>query len=269
MLNHLRSTDQRFVQAVPKRQIAASLLAAYCVEGCADELGVAQTSMRNAYDLSISSGTLVGALLSMAGLIRLEAGRRNDDSAYAMAHEALRMADGADFGGFLGYVTTEIVAAMLRTRYWRAVDPLIFQAERLTASGTLARASIKHVQGWFLTMTGQRARALEALQQACAIARNLGNRRIEGLILRDHAVALAGTTTEQVELMREAVTLIERHGSADDLPATYGAAARILRDRRSVRLAHQAETASGDPGPSLRSRAGRNPSAIKPLILNV
>jgi hypothetical protein len=181
-----------------------------------------------------------------------------------MAHEALRLTDGVDFSGFLGYVVAEIIDALLQTRYWCAAAPLVFDAERLMAPGTLRHALLKHAQGNFLFKTGRRNRAHHAMLESYTFAGRLGNRRLAGLVLRDRALMLSGVreTGHRAELMREAVRLIEEFGSANDLSTTYAAAARILGDRRIARLADQtrAVPAFGSEG-STRVR----PMLVKPL----
>jgi hypothetical protein len=271
MLRHLRAMDQRLSNPKAKRQIAISLLTAYCAEDSPDEFGLAEQSLQHALELSISSGTVVGALLAMSGLIYHQATSGRDDEAYAAAHEALRMGKGVDFEGFLGFIIADVVSSLLRTRYWRAANPLLFEAEKLTATNSLARVLLKQAQGSFLMRIGRRDKARTTMLEAYDAARRLGNRRLEGLILRERAIALSGShaNVERIELMREAVQLIEQYGSTGDLLITYDAAARILADRRSLRLARQAKATvlagGGSPMPT-RIRAGR-PRQIQALRL--
>jgi hypothetical protein len=269
MLAHLRALEQRYAQTVAKRQIGVLLLAAYCAESSTDEFGVAEQSLSEARELSISSGTVVGALLATSGLIHHEAARGRDDVVYTMAHEALRLAEGVDFDGFLGYVVAEIIDALLQTRYWRAAAPLVFDAEKYTAPGTARYALLKRSQGAFLIKTGRRNQACAAMLEAYEIAKRIGNRRLEGLLLRDRALALVGprAAAERAEVMREAVALVECFGSASDLSATYDAATRVLGDRRSLRLAHAARAAAMARSEKLDAPRGRHPTRIEPLRL--
>jgi hypothetical protein len=265
MLHHLRGMEQRLGRTVAKRQIGFLLLAAYCAERSTDEFELADQSLREARDLSVANGTVVGALLAISGLIQNEAARGRDDVVYTMAHEALRLTEGVDFGGFLGYVVAEIIDALLRTRYWCAAAPLVFDAERLMAPGTLRHALLKHAQGNFLFKTGRRDGAHKAMLESYTLADRLGNRRLAGLALRDRALMLSGLKAagHRAELMREAVRLIEQFGSANDLSTTYAAAARILGDRRSARLAHQPRAV---PVPGLEGSRGMRPTVVKPLL---
>jgi hypothetical protein len=272
MLRHLRAMDQRYAHALAKRQIAILLLAAYCAESSTDEFGLAEQSLRDALDLSISSGTVVGALLASSGLIHHAAAGHNDGAVYAMAHQALRMARGVDFSGFLGYVVAEIVDALLQTQYWHAAAPLVFDAEKLTAPGTLRHALLKRAQGNYLMKIGRRGEAREAALEAYAIAKRLGNLRLEGLTLKDRASMFSGkdASRRQADLIREAVELIEGCGSASDLAATYDAAARILGDRRSLLLARQARAAGAPFAQATRrepAAPGRRVKGIEPLRL--
>jgi hypothetical protein len=271
MLRRLRAMDQRLSSSIAKRQIAISLLAAYCGEDSPDEFGLAERSLRDALELSISSGTVVGALLAMSGLIYHQATSGRDDEAYATAHEALRMGKGVDFEGFLGFIVANVVDSLLRTRYWRAANPLLFEAEKLTTTNSLARVMLKQAQGTFLMRIGRRDKACAVMLEAYGAARRLGNRRLEGLILRERAIALSGshTNVDRAELMREAVQLIEQYGSTGDLLITYDAAARILADRRSLRLARQAKAAvlSGGGSPMPARIRPNQPRQIRALRL--
>jgi tetratricopeptide (TPR) repeat protein len=266
MLRHLQKMDRSFVAMVPKRGIAIALLTAWCAEGNPDELGIAETSLHQARELSVSSGSLVGALLAISGVMRLEASRHRDDAAYAMAHEALRMSRGTDFDGFMGYVAAEIVATIVQTRYWRAAAPLLFEADTLTASRPLALAIVKHAQGTYFLRAGRLDRARRALKEAIELARDLRNHRLEGLALRDIALTLdEDSVPERSATMRDAVALIERYGRADDLPATYRSATRVLHDARYVRLARVTAPAL-EAAPAMTPIDVRN---VRPLTLRV
>lgn len=267
MLGHLRGMEQRRGSTVAKRQIAVLLLAAYCAERSSDEFGLAAQYLREARDLSIASGTVVAALLATSGLAQYEAACGRDEAVYELAHESLRLADGVDFDGFLGYVVAEIVDALLQTRYWRSAAHLVFDAERLTAPETLRHALIKRAQGTFLFRSGRRPQAGTAMLEAYNLAQRLGNRKLEGLILRDRAVMLSDerSANQRVEFMREALRLIERFGSAHDLTVTYSAAARVLGDRRSIWLARRATM-----GPARNPEPGHDasyPARVSPLRL--
>ncbi len=263
MLRHMRTMEQSSAHALAKRHIAIALLAGYCAESSTDEFGLVEQSLRDALDLSIASGTLIGALLASSGLIRHAASRGRDEAVYAMAHEALRMARGADFGGFLGYVVAEIVDAVLETRYWRAAAPLVFEAERIVAPGTLRHALLKHAQARYFMKAARHDKAREAMLEAYGIAKKLANRRLEGIVLRDRAAMASGQKElgQRADLMREAVALVERFGSASDLATTYDAAARVLADRRILRLARQTVPAKQQGRLALRVDPLRLPKA--------
>jgi hypothetical protein len=263
MLRRLQAMDGTYLRAIPKRQIGVLLLEAYCAEASDDELRLAEQSFRDALELSVASGTVVGALLAMAGLIAHDAARGRDEAAYTTARQALQMAKSVDFNGFLGFVMVEIVGAMLKTRYWRAIDPLVFEVERFAAPRALGRALLKQAQATFFMRMGRPKQAHQALSEGFALAKKLGNRRIEGLILRDRALALVDSKAgpERADLMREAVDLVERYGSFNDLTVTYDAAARVIGDRRSLQQARQLGAAS------LHGRAVRTSVRVEPLRL--
>jgi hypothetical protein len=263
MLRRLQAMDGSYLRAIPKRQIGVLLLEAYCAEASDDELRLAEQSFRDALELSVASGTVVGALLAMAGLIAHDAARGRDEAAYTTARQALQMAKSVDFNGFLGFVMVEIVGAMLKTRYWRAIDPLVFEVERFAAPRALGRALLKQAQATFFMRMGRPKQAHQALSEGFALAKKLGNRRVEGLILRDRALGLMDSKAgpERADLMREAVDLVERYGSFNDLVVTYDAAARVIGDRRSLQQARQFSA------PSLDGRAVRASVRVEPLRL--
>ena len=134
---------------------------------------------------------------------------------------------------------------MLRTRHWRSIDPLLFEVEKLAQPDTLRWAILKHLQGNFLMRAGRYDRARAPLLGAYEAARRVSNPRLESIVLRDLAVVLhhAGSVTEGIEFMKHAVELAEDYSGVWSLWNTYEAAARLLTDRRIVRLARQARAA--------------------------
>ena len=51
--------------------------------------------------------------------------------------------------GWLREFAFQTTGALLRTRYWRAVDPLIFETEKLLNPASLRLAYLKEFQGLF------------------------------------------------------------------------------------------------------------------------
>jgi hypothetical protein len=136
----------------------------------------------------------------------------------------------------------------------------VFESERLFVPGSLKWTFLKQFQGIFRMRCGQYNEAQHSLEPAYQASKRIGNRWLEGMLLRDLATAQhrSGRVEESENFMRRAVDLVEGSSSAVSLWATYDAAARVLRDRRLTRLAEQLKaslTASADaaPPPSRRS----------------
>ncbi len=244
-LAHARDIIQRVSQISAQRKIAVTLLAAHCAEGAIDEFGLEHHWLSEALALSIANGSACGMLEAINGLMGYYVSAGRDDQVYALAKESLCVAQDTEGTRILADVGVEIATMLLRTRYWRTVDPLLFEIEKLAQSGTLRWAILKHLQGTFLMRAGQYKRARAPLVVAYEEARSVNNRRLESIVLRDLAVTLhrIGSVTKGVELMRHAVELAEGHAGAWSLWSTYEAAARLLADRRIVRLARQARVA--------------------------
>jgi len=263
MLRQARDLNGRLRHVAAHRQIGIALLAAYCAEDSFDEFGLQHYWLREALALSISNGSASGMLKATSGLMGYYASIGCDDEAYFLAKDALGIAQATEGTRILANAGVEIVAILSRTRYWRAVDPLLFEVERLVQPSSLWWAVLKHLQGGFLTRTGRYDRAENLLVEAYELAREMKNEKLEGVVLRDLALARrhAGSSSESIEFMRRAVELAEQHSSAWSRSVTYQAAKRLLTDRRIGRLAQQAEAALSARGDKLggvvRSRMER------------
>jgi tetratricopeptide (TPR) repeat protein len=245
MLDRARDVSERLPRVAAHRQIAVTLLAAHCAEDSIDEFGLEHHWLSEALALSISNGSACGMLDAMNGLMGYYVSTGRDDDVYALAEESLCIAQGAEGTRILADVGIEITTMMLRTRYWRTVDPLLFEVEKLAQPGTLRWAVLKHLQGNFLMRAGRYDDGRAALAEAYDAARSVRNRRLESIVLRDLAIVLhhVGSVTEGIEFMRHAVELAEGYAGVWSLWNTYEAAARLLTDRRIARLARQARAA--------------------------
>jgi tetratricopeptide (TPR) repeat protein len=277
MLDRARDISRRLPNAAAHRQIAMTLLAAHCIEDSIDEFGLEHHWLSEALALSISNGSACGMLDAMNGLMGYYVSIGRDDEVYALAKESLCIARGAEGTRILADVGIEIATMMLRTRYWRCIDPLLFEVEKLAQPGTLRWAILKHLQGNFLMRGGRYDRARTPLLGAYEAARKVSNPRLESIVLRDLAVVLHhdGSVTEGIEFMKHAVELAEGYSGVWSLWNTYEAAARLLADRRIVRLARQARAAKsarasaphgGELQPSGSALAKRAPLSSIPRI---
>jgi tetratricopeptide (TPR) repeat protein len=245
LLERARDVSRRLPHAAVQRQIAVTLLAAHCAEDSIDEFGLEHHWLSEALSLSISNGSVCGTLEAMNGLMGYYVSTGRDDDVYELAKQSLSIARNTEGTRLLADVGIEATTMMLRTRHWRAVDPLLFDVEKLAQPGTLRWAILKHLQGNFLMRAGRYDRARAPLAGAYEAARSVGNRRLESIVLRDLAVVVhrVGSVTKGIEFMRHAVELAEGHSAVWSLWNTYEAAARLLPDRRIERLARQARAA--------------------------
>jgi tetratricopeptide (TPR) repeat protein len=245
MLLHARELNRRLLRSTVPQQIAIALLAAQCAEDSVDEFNSQHHWLTEALALSISNGSVEGALGAISSLIFYYVSIGSDGDAYALAEEGLGIARGTEGTRLLETVAVQIVVMLLRTRFWRAVNPLLFEVEKFTEPGCFSWGLLKQAQGTFQGRTGQYDCAQVSLAKAYEVARNVNNRKLEGVVLRERAVVLhrVGSLSESIEFMRQAVELAEEHRSAYTLWATYDAAARVLPDRRFARLAQHARAA--------------------------
>ena len=130
---------------------------------------------------------------------------------YYVSKQSLSIARNTEGTRVLADVGIETTTMMLRTRHWRAVDPLLFDVEKLAQPGTLRWAILKHLQGNFLMRACRYDGARDPLAGAYEAARSVGNRRLESIVLRDLAIVLhrGGSVTKGIEFMRHAVELAE------------------------------------------------------------
>jgi tetratricopeptide (TPR) repeat protein len=281
MLDHARELGKQIAHIPPRQQSAIALLAAHCAQEACDEFDLEYHWLNEALALSISNGSVRGILGATAGLMQYCLSAQRDEWVYGLAQEGLRIAKGTEGSALVGHFALQISGALLRTRYWRAVDPLIFEAEALLDPGSLRWAYLKEFQGLFLMRADQNEKAGIILAEAYAGARKVNNSWLEGIALRDLSMTRhrRGSVNEAVDLMKEALQLLEGRSGIVSLGATYDAAARILVDRRLARLAYQikAELSARARKLRLQSRNGarmalserwRLPVGRKPLSIN-
>jgi tetratricopeptide (TPR) repeat protein len=244
MLRHAREMYGKLQHALPRHEIAISILASESAEDAVDGFDREHHWLSEALALSISSGSAQGALGAIAGLMFYYGQVGCDEDVFALAEEGLRIAKTTEGDQLLGNIGVQIAVMLLRTRYWRAVAPLMFEVEKLTRPQSLLWGLLKYAQGVYLMRTRRHTQAQASLANAYEIARNFGNRKLESVSLRELAVAKhqIGALGDSADLIRHAVDLAEELGSAYTLWITYDTAARLLPDRRIARLAQQAAT---------------------------
>jgi tetratricopeptide (TPR) repeat protein len=261
MLQHARGLSRRIRHPVPSLQANIAVLASSCADDPEADFGLEYEWLSEAKALSVSSASAEGALNAISGLLGYHASIGNDDAIYSLSEEGLHLAQATESTLLLQFISTQIIQATLWTPCWRAVAPLLFEIEEFVQPSSFRWAILKYLQGNFLRRTGQHGLAKVALDAAHAFMQNTGTEALEAIIVRDLAITQhqLGNISDSIESMRRALELAEGHSSALSLCVTYEAAARLLKERRIMRLAQQARatlaTRRRQP-PSLRERSG-------------
>ena len=242
MLRHAGETAERIPHLATRQRVAITLLAAHCAQDARDDFEL--DWLNEALSISIANGSVCGILSALIGLMYYFVSAGDDDGAYDLARDALDIAQTSEGTYLLEMVGIQIVGALIRTRHWRAGCPLMFDIERLSTPGSIRWTYLKEFQGHYFTRKNDYARAQAALVHAYESAKNIGNAWLQGLALRDLALARdrSGCRREAGELIRHAVELVEGRSSTISLWVTYDAAARLLGDRRIARRAELMRT---------------------------
>ena len=270
MLDHARRLYRRLVRPSVRLQIGIALLAANCAEDASNEFSLEHHWLKEALTLSISSGSAERALDAISSLIFYYVSVGCDDEAYAYAKYGLAIAKTTEGSRLLEMMGVQIAVMLVRTRHWRSVDTLLFEVEKFALPKSFRWGLLKQAQGSFLTRAGRYRDAQSPLLQAYEIARSVKNRKLEGIVLRERAVALhhIGSITESAALMRDAVEIAEEHRSAYTLWVTCEAAARVLPDRRILRLAREAKSALSPRNDDLKSNALHEARSVQTMSRN-
>jgi tetratricopeptide (TPR) repeat protein len=260
MLGCARDIYRRLPYASGRQEGALALLAAHCAQESRDKFGLEYQWLTEALTSSVANGSTTGTLGALGGLIQYSLSIGRFDETYDLAVKGLRIAQETEGNQLLSVFILQCASALLRTRRWRSVAPLVFESERLFVVGSLKWTFLKQFQGIFRMRCGQYDEAQRSLEPAYQASKKIGNRWLEGILLRDLATARhrSGRVEESGNFMHQAVELVEGGSSAISLWVTYDAAARVLRDRRLTRLAEQlkaslAASADAVPPPSRHS----------------
>jgi len=267
MLNHAHRLYRRLVRPSARLQIGIALLAASCAEDASNEFSLEHHWLKEALTLSISSGSAERAIDAISSLIFYCVSVGCDDEAYEYAKYGLATAKTTEGSRLLEMIGIQIAVMLVKTRHWRNVANLLFEVEDLALPKSFRWALLKQAQGNLLTRAGRYREAQSPLLQAYEVARSVKNRKLEGIVLRERAVALhrIGSIAESAALMREAVEIAEEHHSAYTLWATCEAAARVSPDRRILRLAREARNALSSRNDDLTSNAMHKARSVQTM----
>jgi len=229
----------RLPRVSPKQQISLSLLYAYCAEDIVDTYNGSHHRFHDCLELGIANASVRGALEATIGLMGYYASAGREAVALSWAERALEMARAAEGTNYLLFAAAWISTTLLKTRYWRAVDPLVFEAEALARPGTLHWLFIKEAQGDFLARIARYRAAEESFTAAAEATRILQNRKWQTIVYRDRALMLERLgSAESVESARRALELADAGAvGAWSRCLTYQATSKILGEPRNDRHA--------------------------------
>jgi tetratricopeptide (TPR) repeat protein len=229
MLHRARFLADRLAIVAPHRQVVLALLHAHCAEDVSDDYNGSYRRFRTALEISTTNASVKGTIESTIGLMGYYGSVARDDEALTLAQRALEIARSTEGRRHLLFAAAWIATTLLKTRYWRAADPLLFEAERIAKTGTLLWVFIKEAQGDFFTRMAQYDRAQSSFGAAQEAARKLQNRKWQAIVCRDEGVMLKRLgSSESVTSMQSALDLAEEGAGAWTLSLTYRAAAQVL-----------------------------------------
>jgi tetratricopeptide (TPR) repeat protein len=192
-----------------------------------------------ALNLSLAIGSALSALCATVGLTHHYANLKNDDLAKAHAVRALRIARTIEGNACLVNTTVDIANALLRTRHWRVVEPLLEDAKSYIRPGSVEWLGITLFHGVVLTRNKQYSEALDTLKNAETAAQTGNGKSWLATVFREKALLLYAMRriNEARNCARSAVDLAEVSASAPNLCSTYRAAGIILSDESLLLLA--------------------------------
>lgn len=238
LLGKARSIASRLPDIAPHQNVAIALLHAYCAEDIVDEYDGSYRRFRDALALSIANASVRGSLEATIGLMGHYASVGVDDEMFDYAQRALVMARSTEGHQHLLFAVAWIGTTLMKTRYWRAVDPLIFEAEQFALPGTLHWVFIKEAQADFLARTASYQAARVSFAAARDAAITLQNPKWQAIVFRDLGLMLNRLGDEtSIETMEHAVKLAESTAGAWSRSLTYRAASKVLTNRRLAKLA--------------------------------
>ena len=260
VLRRAREVAARLGDMSPGQRVALALLEAYAVEDDSDVFDGSYRRFSLALETSIAAGSTRGALEATTGLMGYYASIGRHDAMYAFADRALEIARATEGTRHVLFAAAWIGTTLMKTDRWRDAEQLVFEAERLSAPGTLYWTFVKEAQADFLARTGRYEAAQAAFSAVQDAARKLGNRKWQAIALRDVGLVLSriGRRRESADSLRQAVALAGDAAGAWSASLTYRAASKVLADPRVERLAKRAApVATGDRS----AHAARPPSA--------
>jgi tetratricopeptide (TPR) repeat protein len=241
ILKKIRELARRQRPLVPDRAAAIALLEAHCVIDSAGEIGGMMPHLEEALSISLKHGLIRRALEAMSSIASCSVLEGRDDRIYDLAKRALALARTAEGHELLSSTVVWMSPILAISKYWRALNPLLFEAESVVRPNTAAWQVLKLLQGQYLTRAGRYEEARPCLTEALQYASRFENPRLEAVTLRDLGTTLAhlGRIDESADALRRAIGLAERHTSVLTRFVTYKAAAAVLKDPRITRRAEE------------------------------
>lgn len=233
MLARARIVAGKLSNLAPHRQVGLALLHAYCAEDVVDEHDGSYRRFKDALHLSIVNASVRGTLEATVGLMGYYASVGREDEMFATAVRALEIARAAEERRHLVFAAAWIGTTLLKTAYWRAADPLLFEAEKIAVPGTLHWVFIKEAQADLLARLAKYEGAQTSFAAAQNAARALQNQKWQAIILRDMGLMLRQQgSSESISALQHAVELAQKGAGAWTLSLIYKAASQVLPDKR-------------------------------------
>jgi hypothetical protein len=229
-LHRARIVAPRLPHLSARQQLSLALLYAYCAEDLIDTYSGSHRRFHDCLEASIANGSIRGTVEAEVGLMGYYASAGCEDVALAWARRALDTARSAEGTAHLLFAAAWISTTLLKTRYWRNIDPLAFEAEALARPGTLHWLFIKESQAHFLARTERYVAAEESFAAAAAATHTLQNRKWQTILYRDRALLLKRLGSEEsIAFAKRALELAEAGAvGAWSRSLTYQAAATVL-----------------------------------------
>jgi hypothetical protein len=238
-LHRARLVAEHLAYVLPNQRVALALLYAYCAEDIIDDYNGSHRRFRNCLEVSVANASMRGTVEATIGLMGYFASAGCDDAVIDWAKRALDIARNSEGDRYLVFVSAWIGTTLLKTRYWRAVDPLIFEAEAIAKPGTLHWVFLKEAQADFLGRTARYKAAEESFAAADEATKTLQNPKWQAILCRDRGLMLGSIGSEEsIRLMTRAVELAEAGAmGAWSRSLTYQAASKVLHPGRIARPA--------------------------------
>lgn len=192
-------------------------------------------------------GAVRGALNANIGLMAHFTYLQCDDQSRDNATQAIALARLYRSESILASTVLDVADAILCTKHWRMILPLLQEVKPAVRTGTLGWVYHRTFEAICLKRLGRVEAAAAALQLAESAAKGMANNRSYAATLRELGVVLnqVGQRSDAQDCLKSAVARSEQSASALALCYTYRMAEEIIGDVSYGRKAHELLIAIG------------------------